>query len=161
MIVIGVDPGKKGGLCFMRRGEGILDALRMQMHGRDISYDALIGFIRKVECELQKPRCEDMLVVIEKVHSMPAQGSKSTFTFGEGYGRLKGVCEALRVPFQLVTPQAWKKEVLQGTDKSKEAAIEWVKMRYPAVDLARGGRVDSDGIADAVCIAEYGIRKLV
>lgn len=157
MMVLGIDPGKKGGYCLMQRGEGVVDVMRMQLTGKDLSIQALVDYIWKAKSETG-PKGK-LLVVIEKVHSMPAMSSQSVFTFGEGYGKLKGVCEAMKIPYELVTPQAWKKEVLAGTDKTKEAAIAWVKGRYPSVDLGKGGRTDSDGIADAVCIAEYGMRK--
>ncbi len=97
------------------------------------------------------------VVFIEKVHAMPKQGVSSTFKFGMGYGLVIGVCEALGIPYRLVTPQAWKKVVLAGTAKDKDAAVSFVRRAYPGVDLIPGKkRVPHDGIADAMCIAEFG-----
>lgn len=154
MRVLGIDPGKKGGYCLIGPTGELKLYARMELNGREISVQPFVNLL----CPSDSVKT---LVVIEKVHSMPGQSSQSTFTFAEGYGKIKGVCEALGVSYELVHPQTWKREVLQGSDRSKEAAIEWVKRRYPEVDLGKGGRVDSDGIADAVCIAEYGRRKFL
>jgi crossover junction endodeoxyribonuclease RuvC len=98
------------------------------------------------------------VVYIEKVHAMPGQGVTSMFSFGEGYGGLKGVCATLGLPYNLVTPQAWKKKVLAGTSKDKEAAVDFCRRRYPQVNLlaTERSRVPHDGMADALCIATYG-----
>lgn len=153
MRVLGIDPGKKGGYAVIELDGEVKIYGRMALSGREISIQPFV--------ELMKGQAEKLLVVIEKVHSMPSQSSQSTFTFGEGYGKIKGACEALGVSYELAHPQTWKREVLQGTDRTKQAAIEWVKRRYPGVNLARGGKVESDGIADALCIAEYGKRKFL
>ncbi|MAX33684.1 MAG: Holliday junction endonuclease [Halomonadaceae bacterium] len=96
-------------------------------------------------------------VILEKVHAMPKQGVSSTFKFGMGFGLVIGVCEALGIPYRLVTPQAWKKVVLAGTAKDKDAAVTFVRRAYPSINLTPGRkRVPHDGIADAMCMAEYG-----
>jgi len=99
-------------------------------------------------------------VTIEKVGTMPKQGVTSSFNFGRGYGMLEGMCTTLCFPTQLVRPQAWKKLVLAGTQKDKSAAIQFVKRQYPGVRLRATDRctTDHDGMADAICLAEYGRR---
>lgn len=98
-------------------------------------------------------------VLIEKAQAMPGQGVTSMFNYGKGFGLILGVCEALGIPYRLITPQAWKKLVLAGTAKDKDAAINFVRRAYPGVDLTPGRKVKPhDGMADAVCIAEYGLR---
>ena len=98
---------------------------------------------------------------IEKVHAMPGQGVTSMFNFGMGYGLLRMALAANQIPYQLVTPQAWKKKVLAGLPKDKSSAINYVARKYPNVDLIPGRkRTPHDGIADAICIGEYGITLL-
>ena len=91
---------------------------------------------------------------------MPKQGVASSFKFGDGFGSLKGLCVGLGLPFILVTPQRWKKMILAGYDwkGNKDMSIVWVKQRYPHISLrpTERSRVDSHGLADAVCLAEYG-----
>ncbi|MBK1691097.1 hypothetical protein [Ectothiorhodospira mobilis] len=147
MNIIGIDPGKSGGIASINAtGQASGDV--MPIIGKEIDGHELARILTATAPDL---------VIIEKVGAMPKQGVTSTFTFGAGYGRLLGVCEALGIPYRLVTPQAWKKRVLAGTTKDKEAAIAFVKRAFPMVDLTPGKkRVPHDGIADAVCLAEYG-----
>lgn len=99
-------------------------------------------------------------VTLESVHAMPGQGVTSMFNFGMGFGMLQAMalCEGWRL--QLVTPQAWKGSILAGTPKDKTAAIEHVRATFPALDLNVGVRKIKyhDGMADAVCLAEYGAK---
>ena len=72
-------------------------------------------------------------------------------------GDLLGILEALGIPYRLVTPQAWKKTVLAGTTKDKSAAVQFCRRAFPGVSLTPGRkRVPHDGMADALCLAEYG-----
>ena len=55
---------------------------------------------------------------IELVHSMPKQGVASTFTFGQSYGTVLGIVQAMGIGYNLVRPQAWKSKCgLIGKDK--------------------------------------------
>lgn len=148
--VIGIDPGKKGGVAYTAI-DGI-QAVPMPLIGKDIDGRILAQALNDIIPDL---------VVIEKVHAMPKQGVTSMFNFGKGYGQLIGICEALFLPYILVTPQAWKKKVLAGTSKDKHAAIQYCQQRYPSVSLIPPrGRVPHDGMADAVCLVEYGMSYL-
>jgi crossover junction endodeoxyribonuclease RuvC len=105
---------------------------------------------------------EVVLAVIEAVGAMPGQGLASTFGFGVGYGLWLGLLAALQIPHQAVTPQAWNKVILAGTARDKAAAIAFASRRYPALSLLATPRssVAHDGIADAVCLAEYARRQV-
>lgn len=152
MIVVGIDPGLKGGYAILSN-DGALSASPLPVVGGDIA-------VREIMDEIDVLGPPD-LVVIERVHSMPAQGVKSTFTFGKGFGRLTGMVEGARWPLLLVNPTTWKKVVLHGTAKDKPAACAHVRGRYPNVALIPPScRVEHDGVADAVCIAEWGVRHL-
>lgn len=146
-MIVGIDPGQKGGVASISPS-GAVTGQPMPLAGKEIDGHALATLLR-----VQSPA----LVIIEKVHSMPAQGVASTFKFGMGFGLVIGICDALGLPYRLVTPQAWKKAVLSGTAKDKSAAINFVRRAYPGLDLSPGRlRAPHDGIADAVCLAEYG-----
>lgn len=101
------------------------------------------------------------IAVMEKVGAMPKQGVVSTFRFGQGYGTILGVLGALGIRCELVTPQRWKAAILAGTARDKAAAIAWCRRAYPGVPLRRTERctTDHDGMADALCLAEYGRRS--
>ena len=148
MIIAGIDPGKNGGLA-KQKAIGLVEAIPMPLTGKEIDGLAIVDFLNGVD-----------LVVIEKVASMPKQGVKSMFTFGKGYGILHGICLGGAIPFELVTPQAWKKIVLANTPKDKSAAIAYCARRFPHVSLLATERSKKphDGMADALCLMEYGRR---
>jgi hypothetical protein len=126
----------------------------MPLAGDEIDVSSLALMI----AELNEP--EETIVIIEKVHSMPKQGVASTFTFGVGYGKILGMCQTLGISFDMVPPQSWKKVILQNTKKDKDAAIDYVKRLFPRISLIpEGGKKPHDGIADAVCIMQWGIQK--
>jgi len=148
VIVVGIDPGQSGGLAVL--GEEP-QAMPMPLYGKEIDAQTIAVWLRK-----QAPH----LVVIEQAQSMPKQGLVSTFRFGMHFGVLIGIVETLGLPFRLVRPQVWKQQVLIGTARDKDAAIQHVRRAYPTIDLLpKGKRVPHDGIADAVCIAEWGRSK--
>ena len=97
---------------------------------------------------------------VELVHSMPKQGVASTFTFGKGCGEVLGVLTALEAVIHEPTPQAWKKVMMAGTDKSKDAAIQVAENLFPEIQLIpKGCRVPNDGMAEALLLAEWCRRQ--
>jgi crossover junction endodeoxyribonuclease RuvC len=151
MNIIAFDPGQKGGIAI--RSQGITTAHPMPLAGKILDLPLIANLIR-----LHSPS----IAVIEKVGAMPGQGVTSTFTFGMGYGQLQGLLAGLGIPFELVTPQAWKKLVLAGTPKDKDAAIAYCRRAFPDVPLIMPRcRTPHDGIADSLCILQYGIRTFL
>lgn len=77
------------------------------------------------------------MAVVERVTAMPGQGVSGMFSFGAGYGMLQGILAALEVPYALVTPQTWRKQVgLIVPDK--EPALVHVGLDAKAVAKALG-----------------------
>lgn len=152
MSIVGIDPGLHGGLACI--GEPLPIAIEpMPVSGGEIDGHGLSLFLEAVKASL---------VCIEKVHSMPKQGVASTFKFGKGYGTILGVCAAMKIHVELVTPQAWKAVILAGTLKDKDAAIAWCRQAFPRVNLVQPGcRTPHDGMADSLAIAEYARRTYV
>jgi crossover junction endodeoxyribonuclease RuvC len=152
-MIVGIDPGQTGGLAYIDTEGASSWAVPMPVAGKEIDGHAIADMLRNWGPDT---------VYIERVHSMPGQGVASTFKFGMGYGVIIGICDALGLPYRLITPQAWKKRVLAGTAKDKDAAISFVRRAYPHVDLTPGAkRKPHDGIADALCIAEFGRMLMV
>jgi crossover junction endodeoxyribonuclease RuvC len=149
MNIIAFDPGQKGGIAI--HYQGITIAYPMPLAGKTLDLPSIATLIRSHSPDL---------AVIEKVGSMPGQGVTSTFTFGCGYGQLQGLLAGMGVPFELVTPQAWKKLVLAGTPKDKDAAIAYCRRAFPDVPLVMPRcRTPHDGIADSLCLLQYGLRS--
>jgi crossover junction endodeoxyribonuclease RuvC len=147
MIYIGIDPGKKGGIATV----GITVAAQpMPMLDDRIDSKIIADRLRTIRCY------GDCFAAIEKVASRPDQGVVSMFNFGEGYGRILGVLDALNIQYVEVLPQAWKKVILPNTAKDKIAAIGYCKRHYPDIKLILPGcRNSHDGMADALCLARY------
>jgi crossover junction endodeoxyribonuclease RuvC len=146
MRVVGVDPGKTGGLVLIADDE--TQVLRMPVTAGEVDGRQISSWLF-----LHSPD----IVILEKVGARPKQGVKSMFTFGMGYGVVKGVLETLVIPYRLVLPQAWKRAVLAGTKKDKDAAIAFIRTAYPTINLIpEGCRTPQDGIADAACMAVWG-----
>lgn len=149
MIYIGIDPGKKGAIAVIYDE---LDALEIK--AVPYSDEELINLCEALT-GLPGVRC-----CLESVHAMPKQGVRSTFTFGVAFGYIKGVLEANRISYQEIPPERWKKEFGLNTDKKK--SIEVCKALFPEVSLlpTDRSRVDNDGMAEALLMAEYARRKL-
>ncbi|MGJ8515085.1 hypothetical protein [Carnimonas bestiolae] len=145
-MIVGIDIGKSGAIAAIDGKNA--HAEPMPLMGKEVDGKSI--------CELLVSLRPD-LVMVEKVGAMPGQGVTSMFNFGMSYGKVLGVLEANCIPYRLVTPQAWKKKVLAGTAKDKNAAIAFVSRAFPDLDLAPGRKQKPhDGMADALCIAEYG-----
>lgn len=146
MIYIGIDPGQKGAMAFIG-AEGItvvpFDESRYLAHLKIIAH----------------PPCAAKAVV-EHVNAMPGQGVTSMFNFGKGFGWLLGVLDAYGIPYELVRPQKWKKEYSVTGDKNSSIAV--CKRLFPEVSLLPTPRCkkDSDGMAEALLMAEYARRRL-
>lgn len=152
MVILGIDPGLKGGFGILNFEDQCYNSYKMPVvsNGTKKILDERNIITILVD---NKPD----IVIIEKVGAMPKQGVTSMFNFGCSWGMLRGMCAGLFIPYELVTPQAWKKVVLQGTKKDKGSAISYVLRRYPDLNVD-GGKLD-DGQADAICLAEYGRRE--
>ena len=100
---------------------------------------------------------QDVLVILENVHSMPKQGVASSFSFGEGKGMWEGIIAAYNLPLETPSPQRWKKEIMADQGKEKDAARYKASQLYPNI-AHLFSRVKDDGRAEALLMAEYGRR---
>lgn len=156
-LFLGIDPGLSGGLAAITADGLIQDIRPMPVAGGEIYPAELAGWISGLRCF--DPRVEVARLVLEKVGAMPKQGVSSSFNFGCGWGMVRGVCAAMHVPVLLVTPPAWKKTVLAGLPHDKDGAVRYCATQWPTAQLVQPRcRVPHDGIADALCLAEYGRR---
>jgi hypothetical protein len=148
-LFIGIDPGAKGAWA-------LLDSTGSILALHDFPGDEVSLCQQMATYELQGARG-----ALEFVHSMPGQGVASTFKFGANFGIWRGVLAALRVPFELVRPQIWKREFIKPSDATGKKSAELVAASrlFPGAPLhgPRGGVLD--GRAEALLIAEWLRRK--
>lgn len=158
---IGIDPGAKGAWAILDNDGTVAGCDIFPYKGDDVDWwrwTQTMGQIVGADAKALVAATAEAYV--EKVHAMPSQGVVSMFSMGSNFGGITAALDVGCFPYRLVTPQAWKKLVLAGTDKDKLAAITYVGRAYPTLDLRATprSRVPHDGKADAVCIAEYGMR---
>lgn len=110
-VYIGIDPGQGGGLAVLNAKGGVEAISSMPATERD-AWDWMKKYCRAIHL--------DPVAVIERVHSFPKQGVASTFTFGKGYGFLRGLLTASCIPFEEVQPEVWQKAL--GATKRRQSA---------------------------------------
>jgi len=156
MIQIGIDPGMTGAIALLNTVEQDvitwdMPTLKARNGKAHTNIPALAALLREAAI-LRRHYPNSPTLKLEAVHAMPRQGVTSSFNFGEGFGAIKGVLATLGLPYELVTPQKWKKAAgLIGSHK--DYARSKALQLYPDADLARKKDI---GRADAILIARYG-----
>ena len=155
MLIIGIDPGISGSICFFEDGK-ILDVVEMptmtegKKNKRQVNGSQVYNEISKRINQVDK---KEIKVIIEQVSAMPGQGVTSMFNFGQSYGILKGICSAMRLPMYFVRPAKWKKYfnlINSEKDASRTRAIEI----FPYFSSQLSRKKDSNK-ADAILIASF------
>ena len=155
MLIIGIDPGISGSICFFQDGE-IKDVIEMptmtegKKNKKQVNGSQIFNEISEKTKKIEK---KNIKVVIEHVSAMPGQGVTSMFNFGQSFGILKGICSAMQLPVYFVRPAKWKKYfnlINSEKDASRTRAIEIFP--YFSTQLSR--KKDSNK-ADAILIASF------
>ena len=155
MLIIGIDPGISGSICFLLDGK-ILEVIEMptmtegKKNKRQVNGSQIYNEISK---RINKNEHQNIRVVIEQVSAMPGQGVTSMFNFGQSFGILKGICSAMQLPMYFVRPAKWKKyfNLLNSEkDASRTRAIEI----FPYFSSQLAKKKDSNK-ADAILIASF------
>ena len=155
MLIIGIDPGISGSICFLDNGK-ILDVIEMPImtdgkkNKKQVNGSQVYNEVSKKIKQFEK---NQIRVVIEHVSAMPGQGVTSMFNFGQSFGILKGICSAMQLPMYFVRPAKWKKyfNLLNSEkDASRTRAIEI----FPYFSSQLSRKKDSNK-ADAILIASF------
>lgn len=146
-LYIGIDPGKNGGVAFIR--------------GRDVRAEKM----PEIDHDLWQMLAgkDPATVVIEQVASSPQMGVKSAFTFGRGVGLIRGICIAAGLQMVYVTPSKWQQEFglvmpRNGRTVGRGDTEKKKRNRSRACELFPQLKI-TNAIADALLLAEYGKRK--
>ncbi len=155
MLIIGIDPGLSGSICFFQDGK-ILDVIEMptmtegKKNKKQVNGSQIYNEICKIKKDIEK---QEIRIVIEQVSAMPGQGVTSMFNFGQSFGILKGIFSAMQLPVYFVRPAKWKKyfNLLNSEkDASRTKAIEI----FPYFSSRLSKKKDSNK-ADAILIASF------
>ena len=155
MLIIGIDPGISGAICFFENGQ-VKEIINMpvmadgkknkrQINGPQ-TYNEILRRIKNY------PK-KDITVVIEQVSAMPGQGVTSMFNFGQSFGVIKGICSAMQLSMFFIRPAKWKKYfglIKTEKDASRTKVIEI----FPYISSELSRKKDSNK-ADAILIASF------
>ena len=169
-VYIGIDPGTKGFIAF-NNGQNI-EFLSIS----DNDFYAISDFLTKI-----KENYSNVVCVMEEVHAIVGASAKSTFSFGEINGVLKGLLMANKIPYHLVQPKIWQKEMWDNKDivgtytiqmrngkeinkkiiNTKQTSFNTAKRLFPNIDLRKTNRCKNydDNKVDSLLISEYARRK--
>jgi len=145
-LTIGIDPGVNGAIA-------MYDGYDMWV----VTFvDSTIGKV--IAEQVQEAMTEEnwqIKVYIESVHAFPGQGVASSFKFGKSFGEAIGALDALKVPYELVSPQKWQKTIM-GLPKKKDGPTEHKRSLKKEADRRFPNAKPTLKTCDAMLIAEYG-----
>ena len=167
-MIVGIDPGAKGGICFLHNNETtevqlmampVVEVVENKKKKQKLD-------IARVQHLLNILKGTDAHIFMEKLWASNPQkgtarssGITSTWSQAMMYGELHALLVVSGVPFTLVPAVTWKNKILKGFgDMSfKGCSIARCKQLFPGINLVRPGcRTDHDGMAEAALIAYYG-----
>ena len=155
MLIIGIDPGLSGSICFFEDGK-IIDVIEMPTMTEGKKNKKQVNGVQifnEFSKRINKNGNENTRVVIEQVSAMPGQGVTSMFNFGQSFGIIKGICSAMQLSVHFVRPAKWKKYynlINSEKDASRTRAIEI----FPYFSSQLSKKKDSNK-ADAILIASF------
>lgn len=145
--IIGIDPGKSGGLCMYNGGDFVL-ALPCpdDEKGMAESISNIVEGLGEEGISL-----DQTLVAIENVHAFPTDTRSSAFKFGANYGTWLGILAANNLKVQKIHPRVWMKkygELPKDKLKRKRYLREIAKECFPDARVTLK-------TTDAILIAKY------
>lgn len=168
-IYLGIDPGGKGFISAITDGGykfySISDLNALEIN-KELSALKSMG---------------DIVAIMEDVHAIFGSSAKATFSFGAIFGLLKGLLVANAIPYHLVPPKTWQRDIWTHADmvftttqsktedkmvtrkvvNTKATSINSALRIFPDVDFRKSPRCKKidDNKVDSMLIAEYGRRK--
>lgn len=152
MIYVGIDPGKNGGVAYVSES-GEVSMVKMP------TLPLFVSLLHDWHMEFGIKH-----VFLEKGQAMPGQGVCSTFTNGKHCGELEGALVVMNLPYTLLPPQSWQKEMFRGTltGEPKKRALCAATRLFPKETFRATTKAIKahDGMIDAVLMAEYCRRTI-
>jgi Holliday junction resolvasome RuvABC endonuclease subunit len=143
--IVGIDPGKTGGLSFFRDGKTL--EFVMSFKDKDIH-----NIRQSVFDACNSPTTK---IFIENVHVSPQMGVVSAFTFGRYFEVVLSAVMLSRGSVFLVSPQIWQAALGVISKGDKKKLYELAKTLYP-----KDTKLFNLQTADAVLIGHYGIQRV-
>jgi crossover junction endodeoxyribonuclease RuvC len=156
MIIMGVDPGIRGGLAVVAVEDGVaprlVEAVDVPVIGTNakerVDAIAIRAWISKHDIQH---------AFIERAQAMPKQGSSSGFKYGRAVGAIEAAIALSGIPVTIVEPSVWKRfHKLPG--KEKEASRQRALEIFPASHALLARKLDH-GRAEAALVALFGAQQ--
>ena len=149
--IIGIDPGKGGGIGIIKHWE---DKRRHLFKKEYEAYKCpktikeMVTLLKMFNHYPSKPKC-----FLESVHAFPTDGRSSAFKFGMNFGIWQGILASLNIETTLVTPQKWQKGLeLPKNKKDRKNRLKEIATEKTQIKATLH-------TADALCIALYGYEE--
>lgn len=177
MIFVGIDPGLSGAIAAITENGNVVSLqdtptvyVQKSNGGKKNTYvEASMATLLEncrtaasIHAHHAHLSGESLIVTVEIAQAMPGQGVTSMFSIGVGFGIWRGICAALRVPIQYVTPVKWKRDMGLKSGADKAASVVLASRIFPRAELGhafRGRTIYHDGRAEALLIAEWARRN--
>lgn len=169
-LYIGIDVGSKG-------------FISMQKDGKWQFFSIEDNDLYQLSQIMMNARADNLNIacVIEDVHAVFGSSAKATFAFGFNKGYLIGLLAANHIPYTLVQPKDWQKEMWSNSDmvvtykevtvkgkkvskkevNTKQTSINCAKRLFPTMDFRKSERSKKidDNKVDSILMCEYARRK--
>lgn len=147
-LIIAIDPGASGGIAKMEMNTGVVTAMAMPEDAdlRDMFENIKAEYGNDLVCYLEQ---------VGGYIGVPQPGSYM-FNFGDGFGYIRGIVDAMRIRRIMVRPQVWQKGIpgvvpkMKGAER-KRALKEYAARLYPNEKVTLK-------TADALALLEYARR---
>jgi hypothetical protein len=173
---MGIDPGDKGYISLQKDGNFSFFSIK----------DNDLYQLGKIMADIRANN-DNLVCVIEDVHAVFGVSASATFSFGFNKGYLIGLLAANNIPYVLVQPKAWQKEMWGNSDmvmtyknikikdrgketykevtrrqvNTKETSMNAAKRLFPNIDFRRTTKCKNldDNKVDSTLMCEYARRK--
>ena len=149
-VYVGIDPGLSGAITILCQGNLVVSDTPVAIV-KNTRRDYLVAEMVRL---LTAWNPADLSAALERGIAMPRQSSSTTYTTGRGGGLWEGILAGLRIPYEMVEPRKWKKELglPVGADKGMSRVLASRIFPDAASSFAR---VKDDGRAESALIAEW------
>ena len=147
--VIGIDPGKGGGIA-------VITNKIVEVHNCPKTVEAMAFLIGACLNDVAAYRTK---VFLEKVWAFPTDGKSSLFSFGCNYGQWQGILASHELEPVFVVPKKWQAhfDIEKGLPKPIRKKI----LKQIAKDRCPKTKGITLKTADAVLIATYGLEEVL
>lgn len=139
--ILGIDPGKSGGIAGIGAGQTI--ALKMPETVGD-----LVDTLRDLAVR------GFTTAYVERVHTSPQMGVVSAGTFMRGLGNIEAACQCLGIRLEWISPAVWQRTLGCLTKGDKNVSKRKAQELFPMLTITHA-------VADALLICEYGRRQSI